>query len=139
MVIKKSFNQFISEEVSDKLKAALDNTSPKEIDNNNDVEENSDNGVVTTEEEIEAFHTVKSIARKAVDANRIVMRDTKSYCGVLLDDNNRKPIIRLRFNSSQKYIGLFDADKNEEKIAIDNIDQIFEHSDKILAAVKSYD
>ena len=71
--------------------------------------EGRDDGIVTTEEEWEGFHIVRAILAKHVDPRRVVMRDTKSYCGILLDDNNRKPICRLRFNYSQKYIGLFDA------------------------------
>ncbi len=56
--------------------------------------------VVTTAEEIEGYHIVRAIGAAAVSPDRIVMRDAKSYCAVLLDDNNRKPIARLHFNSS---------------------------------------
>ncbi len=55
--------------------------------------------VETTEEEIEGFYIVKAIVRSAVKADRVVMRDAKSYCAILLDDNNRRPLIRLHFNS----------------------------------------
>lgn len=41
------------------------------------------------------------------------MRDSKSYCAILLDNNNRKPVCRLWFNRSQYYLGLFDEQKNE--------------------------
>lgn len=58
---------------------------------------------------------------------------------VLLDDNNRKPIARLRFNSkSQKYIGLLDEDKNESRIPIASLDDLYQHSDQIIAAVHRY-
>ena len=30
------------------------------------------------------------------------MRDAQSYCAVLLDDNNRKPLCRLMFNKSNR-------------------------------------
>src|SRR3546814_6517260 len=52
----------------------------------------------TTEEEIEGFNIIRAILREDVDVRRIVMRDAKTYCAVLLDDNNRKPIARLHFN-----------------------------------------
>ena len=68
------------------------------------------------------------------------MRDTRSYCGVLLDNNNRKPLCRLRFNNSRrKYIGTFDANKVETRHAIEKIDDIFGHADEIRAAVAFYD
>ena len=67
------------------------------------------------------------------------MRDTKSYCGVLLDDNNRKPICRLRFNFSQKYLGLFDAEKNEEKFALNVPLDVFKFEDRLIAALSFYE
>jgi hypothetical protein len=71
---------------------------------------------VTTEEELEGYYIVKSILRDKIDPSRIVHRDTISYMGILLDDNNRKPICRLLFNSDKaKYIVLFDKDKKQEK------------------------
>jgi hypothetical protein len=59
--------------------------------------------VITTAEEIEAYYIVKSILRPYVDIKRVIMRDVQSYCGILLDDNNRKPICCFHFNAAQKY------------------------------------
>jgi len=51
------------------------------------------------------------------------MRDARSYCEVLLDDNNRKPICRLRFNSeTTKYLCVFDDDKQEVRHRIETVD-----------------
>ena len=48
-------------------------------------------------------------------------------CGILLDENNRKPLCRMHFNSvSVKYIGTFDADKNETKHKIEKLDDIYQ-------------
>ena len=56
-----------------------------------------------------------------------------------MDDNNRKPICRLRFNATkQKYLGLFDADKNEEKIPIDSVADIYKYSDRLRATAVGY-
>jgi hypothetical protein len=59
------------------------------------------------------------------------MRDAKSYCAVLLDDNNRKPIVRLFFNSKQKYVGVFDENKNCERLPIDDLNGIYQYSEQI--------
>jgi len=56
-----------------------------------------------------------------------------------LDDNNRKPLCRLHFNTKQKYLGLFDVDKNETRHPIDNLDQIFDFSDALLQTIKYYE
>ena len=95
--------------------------------------------IVTTDEEKEAYFIVKSILRRVVDAHRVVMRDVQSYCGILLDDNNRKPICRLHFNSAQKYIGLIDADKSEEKVPIEGLDEIYQYTERLRATVGFYE
>lgn len=94
--------------------------------------------VETTPEEIEGFNIVRSIGSEVVSPDRIVMRDSKSYCAVLLDDNNRKPIVRLRFNSpTTKHLGLFDANKNEDIRPVDSPVDIFKSRDAILERIKA--
>ena len=83
-----------------------------QVEDINDVNSN-ETKIVTSEEEIEGFNIVKAILRQKVEVNRIPARDTQSYFGVLLDDNNRKPLCRLRFNTKQKYIGIFNDTGNE--------------------------
>jgi hypothetical protein len=66
------------------------------------------------------------------------MRDTQSYCGVLLDDNNRKPICRLHFNRGQKYLGVFDLQKNETRHPIGSVDDIYGFMEQLKATAASY-
>ncbi|MEZ6242376.1 MAG: type I restriction endonuclease [Phycisphaerales bacterium] len=93
--------------------------------------EADETGVVTTVEELNGFYIVKAILRELVPASRITARDVKTYFGILLDDNNRKPVCRLWFNRSQKYLGVFDANKKEERIPIEQVDDLFQHADRI--------
>ena len=143
IIVKQGWKQFLADKINSRLKSALNvsEISSNRKDDLDALEENSpdkaDNGIVTTEEEIDAFHIVKAILREEIDVKRIVMRDTKSYCGILLDNNNRKPICRLHFNSSKKYIGIF-SNKNEERIPIDVIDDVFIHADKIKGILEEY-
>lgn len=139
-IIKKAKKQFISDRINERLESAM-NQADKHPDNESEPQEQSaevDNkGIETTEEEIEAYNIVKAILRSSVDVQRITMRDTKSYCGVLLDDNNRKPMCRFHFNGKQKYIGLM-SDKNETREPIDNLDDIFKFSDNLKSTIKDY-
>ncbi len=97
-----------------------------------------DDGIETTEEEIEAFQIIRAILRTEFDVNRITMRDQKSYCGILLDNNNRKPICRLHFNSkSKKHIGIF-HNKQESRTQIERLEDIFQYADQIIATAKEY-
>jgi len=70
---------------------------------------------------------------------RIVMRDNQSYCAILFDDNNRKTICRLHFNRAQKYLGLLDQSRSETRIPIESVDEIYDHSDKLIDSVKLFE
>ena len=88
---------------------------------------------------MEGFYIVKAILRSEISPARITMRDVRSYCGILLDDNNRKPICRLHFNASQKYVEFFDGEQQEERLPIENVDDIYSYADRLKAAVTGYE
>lgn len=92
--------------------------------------------VVTSEEELNGYYAVKAILSTEVEPKRICARDVQSYFGVLLDDNNRKPICRLHFNRKQKFLGVFNDKRGEEKIPIASVDELFIHSDRIKESLK---
>jgi predicted type IV restriction endonuclease len=98
-----------------------------------------DGRIITTEDELEAYRVVRAIVREVVDVKRVTMRDAQSYCSILLDDNNRRPICRIYFNSPiKRYIGLFDNQRQEEKLSITGVDDLFSFADRLKAAVKMY-
>ncbi len=143
-LIKKSFNQIVNEEINDRLKSALNNDENKaQTEESNapvkcDEETTANPAIVTTEEEMEGYFIVKSILRNVIDVNRITHRDTQSYFGILCDDNNRKPICRLHFNSCNKYIGLFDTEKKERKVLLNNLNDIYSYASEIEQTAKTY-
>src|SRR5437763_13944748 len=98
----------------------------------------SESRIVTTEEELHGYYIVKAIACAVIDPDRIGYRDAISYFGILCDDNNRKPICRLHFNGQQKYIGLMDANKNEERVPISNLNEIYKQTDRLRATAELY-
>lgn len=98
-----------------------------------------ESGIVTTQEEIDAYLIVKAILCQVIDPARVTMRDRQTYCGILLDDNGRKPICRFHFNSvSVKYLGTFDAEKNETKHKIERLDDIFGYAEVLKATIHGY-
>lgn len=146
-ITKRAFAQFINDRINDRLKSALsddvvlerpqiEETPTSSTAQNENNEETAP--IETTEEELRAFYVVKSILHGIIDLERITIRDRISYCGILLDDNNRKPICRLHFNTSQKYLGVFDSDRNEERIAIGSVDDIFQYAQNIKTAITLY-
>ncbi|MCB9298554.1 MAG: hypothetical protein H6559_38430 [Lewinellaceae bacterium] len=58
---------------------------------------------------------------------------------MLLDDNNRKPICRLHFNTSNRYLELFDEHKNGHKVPIEGLEDIYKYSELLLGVVEGYD
>ena len=144
-LVPRAFQQFISERISGRLRTALaqeDVVAGRKQEELTDGAESEDEArgaeTETTAEEIEGFHIVKAIVREVVDADRIAHRDTKSYMGILLDDNNRKPICRLHFNWTQNYLGLFDAEKNEMRHELKSLDDIYQFSNQLKETARRY-
>ncbi|ECR6847723.1 restriction endonuclease, partial [Salmonella enterica] len=145
LLTKKAASQYINNQINERLKSAMGGNSALHIDPSiqNDATVNSviskeEIDITTTMDEIEGFHIIKAIARTVIDAPRIVHRDTKSYFGILIDDNNRKPLCRLHFNRTQKYIGLFDLEKNETRHPIETLDDIYAFSNELKATAALY-
>ncbi len=140
---KLALHQFLSDRARERLEQAASlEQKPQEQQTSSEAkerEEPGDHGVVTSEEELEGYYIVKAILREVVDAKRVSIRDVKSYCGILLDNNNVKPICRLHFNRPQKYLGLFDEQKHEERVPIDGLDDIYKYTDRLKATVGYYD
>jgi len=135
-MVKAAFREIIRDAVQARLSTALAETEISEIGAEMQPSA-SEEEVVTTEEEKEGFLIVRAIVRDIIKPSRVVMRDQKSYCGVLVDDNNRKPLARLHLNRGVKYIGLFDGDK-EERVKIDSLDEIYDHAERLRATAQKY-
>ena len=134
-LIAASFASLIRDRVDARLKSALD------VSNGADPAPasaaiNPEDDVVTTEEELAGFNIIRAIAAKMVDPKRVVMRDAKSYCAILLDDNNRKTIARLHFNSaSVRYLGTFEG-KDETRHSVVDPVAIYQHDQAILKRIE---
>lgn len=147
-LLLKAIAQYTGDLVNDRLKSAITGVAPQTLvappavsEQAAPIEEQEPNEddsprVVTTPEELEGFFIVKSIVRTVIDPERIVHRDTQSYFGILLDDNNRKPVCRLHFNRAQKYVGILDADRKETRHPIARLDDIYGLADQIVEAAK---
>lgn len=141
-LVKRSFHQYINDAINERLKSALatDQQKQEEVEKEeltaaSVIEENK---IQTTAEEMEGFHIVRAIVCAKVKVTRIAHRDQQSYFGILLDDNNRKPICRLHYNGRKKYVSFFDTGK-EEKIEIESNNQLYDYSARLIKAVDNYE
>jgi hypothetical protein len=136
--IQAALDEVVRDRIQDKLSITFRSEASAPAPQPEEASVPSDD-IVTTDEELEGFMIVRAIGAKVVPVDRITIRDAKSYCAVLLDDNNRRPICRLYFNSSTtRHLGLFDASKVETKVKIERPSDLYQHADAIEAAIRGY-
>ncbi|AQX06806.1 restriction endonuclease [Elizabethkingia meningoseptica] len=139
---KRALSISITESISSRLKSALviNETLENNPSSTTPIDDNTETSkIVTTEEELEAFQIVKAILREKIPAERIAYRDTQSYFGVLLDDNNRKPVCRFHFGTSRKQIELFHNGKDSgERVVLESLDEIYNHRDSLHQTIENY-
>ncbi len=143
-VIRQAFGQLINDRLQALLAPAQERLKEQAREQAAEEEEDSQKAdgpkTATTDQEIEGYMIVKAILREGLDTLRVTMRDTKSYCGILLDDTNRQPICRLHFNNPDRLsIGLFDDSKKETNHRIESLDQIYDHAEAIRRRARLYD
>ncbi|MDB5206443.1 MAG: restriction endonuclease or methylase [Flavisolibacter sp.] len=139
-LVKRSFHQYINDAINERLKSALatDQQKQEEVERVESLTVTEENKVQTTAEEMESFYIIRAICCVKVKVARIIHRDQQSYFGILLDDNNRKPIARLHYNGKKKHVSFFDTDK-EERIEIENSNQLYEFSSRLIKTIERYE
>jgi len=131
-IVKRAFDDLFRQRARQKIDVAFDGTGDESVP---PVDETK---IETTPDEMQGFMIVRAIAAEVAPVSRIVMRDAQSYCAVLFDDNNRKPIVRLHFNGKKKFVTLFDAHKGEMRRDIEGVEELFQLREPIKAVVESY-
>lgn len=136
--IQAALDEIIRDRIQDKLSITL-RGDPAPAPRAEEDPTNDGDGIETTDEEREGFMIVRAIAARFAPIERITIRDAKSYCAILMDDNNRKPICRLYFNSqTTKNLGIFDANKVEARSRVDGPQDLYKYAAEIEATVRAY-
>lgn len=140
-IVKKSITSVVNDIISDRLNVAIksgeqqdvpaaqEEIQPVEDDALPDgvVAMDKENGIITTQEEIDAYNIIRSILRKFISANKIVYKDFKTYFAIGIENPSYWWICRLSFGSRKKSIYFPTEDyKSQEKYDIDSIDSIFD-------------
>jgi hypothetical protein len=131
-IVRRAFDDLFRQRAKHKIDVAFDAGADEAIPA---VDENK---IETTPDELQGFMIVRAIAAEVAPVSRIVMRDAQTYCAVLFDDNNRKPIVRLHFNGKSKFVTVFGADKVETRHNIDTVEDIFGLRAPIRQVVEAY-
>jgi len=120
MLFKTKFN----DETQGKMISLINSSLLKCLYDKKVLDEASSNslGVITTELEIQAYHTIRTllIQNKKIPNERISYKDFKSFFNISVDDSSKKVICKLVFNGKSM------------KITIENNEYILEHIDDLL-------
>lgn len=135
-----AFQKILRDRIQDRLNVALEEPAIVKTESQPEPEKSTgSDGIETTDEELSAFFMIQAIGSEIAPAERIFIRDSKSYCSVNFDDNNRKPICRLYFNAkSSKHIGVFDDQKVETKHKLGSLSDIYKMKGQIQSVIMSY-
>ena len=142
--IKKSFVQFINEQVNDRLKTALGSQdsesspdAPSAPESDDDVTEESKSRIITTQEELEAFFIIKALLYDSLGTHGITYKDTESYFGILLDGNTRRWVCRLQLEGKKKLI-LPDDNKKNIYFPLDSLDDLYKYKEELESIIRRY-
>ena len=140
--VKKSFVQFINEQVNDRLKTALgseDSTPATDgaVSDKEDTPAEPVSRIVTTQEEIEAFFIIKALVHDCLGEHDITHKDTETYFGILLDNNTRKWICRLQLDGKKKLI-LPDSNKKYVAFTLESLNDLYGYKDALKNVIKRY-
>lgn len=100
----------------------------------------SEDGITTTQDELDAYMIIKNIARQSIsDVSRILFKDYKSYATISLDkEYNWFVRLYMGIGKGNSYISFFDIEKGKgerDKTQIKSLDEIYNYSDKIVESL----
>ncbi len=154
-IVKRAFAEHISDQISKRLnslRVAEEEviSTPMAQDINNEAVQEDCDGIITYNTEEWGYITVRTLLSKYVESSRIYMRDQKTYCSILLDNNNRKPICRFynfkHWEEGMENIGenayiliLTQSNDKGERFDLQFVDDIIPLEEKLHDAVKRHD
>ena len=134
--VKKAFSTVINDIIQDRLNSAIKNeeqqTEKTSEDKITEVEDN--NGIITTQEELDAFEIIKKIVRVKYDISELNYKDFKSYFLIYNNDISWW-VCRVSLKQYSKSIIFPDEtySGNYERVSISSIDDIYKLKERILS------
>jgi len=139
--IRKEFEKEIENPSDELVKLLVNRFFEKPLTANRMVsfKEYAKKALATSINESISFRLKSALSIKQIPSSRIAYRDTLSYFGILLDDNNRKPLCRLHFNTANKYLEIFHNGKDAgEKVLLNSLDEIYNYRNQLHQTLENY-
>lgn len=143
-LLKDSFSELISEIMNDKIKNALSvsatsvTTAQDEQEIHTVAETSTPQPLPLSPLEESAFEEIQKLFSNYILPQDLSCKKTESYIAILYQNNTRKWICRLVFNSSQKLIIIPDNEKREIRRKISNIYEIENYKNYLLSVASRY-
>lgn len=139
-IVKRSIGTIINDIIQDRLELAgktIEQEERTEADSYDNLQVNNKNGVITTQEELDAFNIIKDILSKNIDTNSILYKDFKSYFVIGIAEPSYWWVCRLYFGTRKKTIVFPTNDyTSNERVEIQSLDDITSLSEKLTECAK---
>jgi predicted type IV restriction endonuclease len=140
--VKSAFSETLLDMAAAKIEQLQQGLEKEQADNSPDlvIEPAEDTGVMTTEEELQAYYIVKSILADIIPLEDIIYKDTKSYFSINYKGHPWKWICHLFLEGKTKCLSLnVDRDEmKEEKIKLEKVEDIYQYKEKIKAVASRF-
>jgi hypothetical protein len=141
-IVRRSTKEFVNDLLNEKIQSALATTNNEAVIAHIEVATTTsepiteETGIVTTQEEIEGYITVKVLLKEFIAPDRVHYRDNLSYFNILIDNSIRKWVCRLYLNSTNWSV-VFNDEANTS-VKITSISDLLEHKEKIIEVAKKF-
>ena len=137
--VKQAFSSVINDIIQDRLNSAIKNEEHQsEITSQEDKVEEEDNGIVTTQEELDAFEIVKAILAEKYDVSELCYKDFKTYFLIYYANEQYWWVCRLLLRQYSKSVIFPDKEHsgNYEKISLSSVNDLYNLKDKLCEAMR---
>ena len=100
-------------------------------------QEDDNNGIITTDEEFASLYVIQAIVRGVIEPRRVYLRDAKTYCSIIIDNNNRKPLCRLFYDVKNPYVIIYD-EQAEEKAYVKEVEDLYNYAQRFVNAAQKF-
>ena len=84
------------------------------------------------------LRTVREILLPVVDRSRVSRSGTQYDCELILDDNKRKPICKIKLKRKQAYLGVFGKNNKETRQRVFSFADIYTFAEQIRATANRH-
>lgn len=97
-----------------------------------------EDGIVTTNEELESYYIVKSILSEIINPSDLCYKDTYSYFGILYKNKVTKWICRVFLKENVKFVVIPDENKKDIRYEMSDVTDLYKLKEKLITRLNSF-